>query len=426
METKITSQTETEAQFTVTLNETELKTAVKHVFDELRPRVKAAGFRPGKAPDHIVERELGSSYVQSEVMEHAVQESYAKAVREQKLAVVAPPQVSLEKFVPYTQLEYKATVELMPKVKLASYHDFRLPRPSVTIDKAEVEKTLEDLRRREATRLESDNPAKTGDEVNFDFDGTKDSQPVRGASAKGQTLLLGSSQFIPGFEEELLGLKAGSDKSFDITFPKDYHEGSLAGQVVTFKVKVNTVTELVLADVNDEFAAKVSPYKTIEELKGNILEQVTSQKAEEVSRQYEQQVLDKLLKESQFSAPDALVQQQLQRMRSELAQNLSYSGLDLDKYAQLSGKTLEQLDEEMRPEATRRVGLAIVLTEVAAAEKLAVNSVDLDDEIARMKSQYRDEATRAELDNPNTREEIYNHLMASRVIAKLLSYAEQK
>jgi len=426
METKITSTTETQVEFIVTLNEAELKPIVKHVFDELRPKVKAAGFRPGKAPDNIVERELGPAYVQNEVMEHAVQDSYGKVIREQNFAVVAPPKVSLEKFVPYTELEYKGTIQLMPKVKLAKYQDFRIKRPAIAVDPAEVEKTIEDLRRREATRLESDHAAKMGDEVVFDFDGTKGGEPVRGASAKGHTLMLGSGQFIPGFEEELVGVKAGDEKTFDIRFPKDYHESTLADQLVTFKVAVKTVTELVLPEVNDEFVAKVSPFKTIKELKADALEQITNQKAESVSKEYEQQVLDKLLKESDYQTPEALVDQQLERMRTELEQNLAYSGLDIDKYLELSGKTRDDLDGEMRPEAERRVGLAMILTEVAAAEKLSVSAEDLDMEIGRMKLQYKDEVTQAELDKPGTREEIYNHLMASRVIAKLISYAEKK
>ena len=426
METKITSTTETQVEFIVTLNEAELKPIVKHVFDELRPKVKAAGFRPGKAPDNIVERELGPAYVQNEVMEHAVQDSYGKVIREQNFAVVAPPKVSLEKFVPYTELEYKGTIQLMPKVKLAKYQDFRIKRPAIAVDPAEVEKTIEDLRRREATRLESDHAAKMGDEVVFDFDGTKGGEPVRGASAKGHTLMLGSGQFIPGFEEELVGVKAGDEKTFDIRFPKDYHESTLADQLVTFKVAVKTVTELVLPEINDEFVAKVSPFKTIKELKADALEQITNQKAESVSKEYEQQVLDKLLKESDYQTPEALVDQQLERMRTELEQNLAYSGLDIDKYLELSGKTRDDLDGEMRPEAERRVGLAMILTEVAAAEKLSVSAEDLDMEIGRMKLQYKDEVTQAELDKPGTREEIYNHLMASRVIAKLISYAEKK
>jgi trigger factor len=426
METKLTSQTETEVKFTVTLNEAELLHVKQEVFDRLRRQVKAAGFRPGHAPDMIVERELGSSAVQGEFIEHAIQHSYAQAVKEQKLQVVAPPKVSLDKFVPYTEMEYTATVEIMPKVKLSDYKKLRVKRPAVKIDPADINRTIEDLRRREATRLDSEHPAKKGDEVNFDFDGTKGGQPVSGASAKNQTLQLGSGTFIPGFEEELVGLKKGDEKTFDIRFPKNYHEESLADQIVTFKVKVNTVTDLVLPEVDTDFVEKVSPFKSVDELKADITEKLTGQKAEDASRKYEQEVLDKVLAGSQYKVPESLVAQQLERLRAELEQNLSYSGLNLEKYLELTKKSRQDMDKEMRPEAERRVGLAMVLTEIAAAEKLSVDAAELDAEISRLKQDYPDPSTQSELDNPNTREEIYNHLMASKVIARLLSYAEGK
>jgi trigger factor len=424
MDAKITSQSETQAKFAVSLNESELQHIKVEVFNELRGRVKASGFRPGKAPDMIVERELGSAAVQSEFIEHAIQHAYAQAVRELKLSVVGQPQVSLDKFVPYTQLEYKVTVELMPKVKLAAYQKFRIKRPSVKVEAAEIERTIEDLRRREAVRLDSEQPAKTGDEVNFDFEGTKGGQPVPGASAKNQTLQLGSGQFIPGFEEELTGLTKGAEKTFDIRFPKSYHEKSLANEIVTFKVKLNTVTDLVLPEVDAEFISNVSPFKTLDELKADITTRLTAEKAEGVSRQYEQEVLEKLLKESTVKTPESLVQQQMKRMRADLEQNLASSGLNIEKYLELTKKTRDDMDKEMRPEAERRVGLAMVLTEIAALENLSVNAEELDTEIARLKQDYPDPQTQAELDNPATREEIYNHLMSSKVIAKLLSYAE--
>lgn len=426
METKIISQTDTEVIFTVALGQAEMAPIKAEVFDRMRTRVKAAGFRPGKAPDMIVERELGSATVQSEFIDHAIQHAYPDAIKQLGLAVVASPNVGLEKFVPYTELEYKVTVELMPKVKLADYAKIRLKRPSVKVEPAEINQTIEDLRRREATRLDSEQPAKTGDEVNFDFEGTKDGVAVPGASSKNQTLQLGSGNFIPGFEDELVGLKKGDEKTFDIRFPKAYHEASLADKVVTFKVKLNSVTELVLPEIDQEFVSKVSPFKSLDELKADVASKITGEKAEGVARKYEQDVLDKLLKDSSYKTPDALVRQQMDRMRSELEQNLAYSGLDIDKYLQMSNKTAVDMENEMRPEAERRVGLAMVLTEVAAKEEIKISPDELDAEIARLKQDYPDPQTQSELDNPNTREEIYNHLMASKVIAKLLTYAESK
>lgn len=425
METKLTSQTETEAVFTVMLKESELKSAKAHVFDaHLRPRVKVAGFRPGKAPDHIVERELGSNAVQSEVIDELVQNSYSSAIRELKLQVVASPKITIEKFVPYTELEYQATVELMPKVKLGDYKALRVARPTATVGGDEIERTLGDLRRREAARIESEQPAKLGDEMNFDFSGTKDGQPVQGATATGQTLQLGSGSFIPGFEAELVGLKADDEKTFDIVFPKDYQEPTLAGEKVQFAIKVNMVTELVLPKLDQNFVEKVSPFKTEAELRDDIAQKVSGQKAETAAREYEQQVINAVMKQAEFKTSEGLVQQQLTRTKQELEQNLAASGLDLPKYLELSGKTAAEVDSDLRPEAERRVGLAMVLTEVAKAEAIQVDEDELSAEIKRMKQDYPDPQTQAELDNPNTREEIYNHLMASRVIAKLISYAD--
>lgn len=426
MTAKITSQSETKATLEVTLDEAALKPFMELAFDHLRERVHAKGFRPGKAPNAIVERELGSSAVQSEVIEHAVEASYVAAIRDHQLPVVSQPQVTLKKFVPYTELEFEAEVELLPKIKLGDYQGIRIARPAVKVDPAEIDKTIEELRRREATRIEKEVPAVLGDEMVFDFKGTKDGQPVRGASAENHTLKLGSGQFIPGFEDELVGLKPGDEKTFKVTFPKDYHEESLKGAEVQFDVKVKRVTELVLPAVDDEFAAAVGPFKNVDEMKADVADRLARSQADQAAREYENQVLDELLKRSDFKAPDALVRQQLDRMKQELAQNLAYSGLDLDKYLQMMNKSLEQLEGEMRPEAERRVGLALVLTEVAKAENLQVTDEEIDKEIDRLKKEYPDPATQAELDKPESREDLYNHLMASRVIGKLIEYAEAK
>ena len=424
METKVISRTDTEVKITVTLGESELREIVKHVFDELRYQVKAAGFRPGKAPDQVVERELGATRVQSEVIDRALQSSYSRAIRDEKIPVVAPPQVSIDKFVPFTELVYSAIVEIIPPVELADYRRFRVKKTELKIEPTDVDKVIEDLRRREATRLESEQAAKIGDEVNFDFDGTKGGEPVGGASAKGQTLVLGSGQFIPGFEEEIVGQKAGAEKTFDIRFPRDYHEKSLAGETVTFKIKINKVTDLVLPALDQEFVAKVSPFKSVEDLKADVLLQLADRQKQETARAQEKEILDRLLAESDYQAPESLVRQQLVRMRAELEQNLVYSGLDLVKYLELTHKTSDQLDEELRPEAAKRVGLALILTAVGDAEKIAVSTDELDTEISAMKSRYEDKLAQAELDSPETREEIYNQIMGSRVMAKLVEFAE--
>lgn len=424
MSSNITSRTDTKAALTVTLDETSLKPFVDQAFDHLRQRVHAKGFRPGKAPNAIVERELGSAAVQNEVMEHAVEASYVGAVRDHQLPVVSQPQIRLKKFVPYTELEFEVEVELLPGIELGDYKGIRIPRPAIKVEPEEIDGTIQELRRREATRIEKETGAAEGDEVVFDFKGSRDGQPVRGASAENHTLKLGSGQFIPGFEEQLAGLKPGDEKTFQIRFPKDYHEESLQDAEVQFEVKMKRVTGLVLPEVNDEFAAAVGPFKNVEELKADIAERLATKGADAAAREYENKVLDEVLKRSKYQLPDSLVRQQLERLQQELSQNLAYSGLDMTKYLQMLGKSQEQLDAQMRPEAERRVALALVLTEVSKAEGLQVTDEELDMEVARLKQEYPDPATQAELDRPESREDLYNHLMASRVIGKLIGYAE--
>ncbi len=182
---------------------------------------------------------------------------------------------------------------------------------------------------------------------------------------------------------------------------------------------------MVLPELNDELADKVGGFKSVAAMKTDIADRLAGEEAEKATRDYEQAVMQKLLTEANFSVPSALLSQQIGRLRGELEQNLAYSGLDLPKYLEMGKKTEDELNNELKPEAERRVGLAILLTEVAAAENISLSTQELDDEIARMKAEYKDEATQAELNRDETREEVYNHLMASRVIAKLVGYAEQ-
>jgi trigger factor len=383
-----TKRSESSAEFTVSVPTARLELIRSHVFDELRPRAKAPGFRPGKAPDNLVERTLGSSLVQSEVIDHALQQTYAEAVTQEKLAVVAPPQVSIAKFVPYTTLEYQVQVELLAPPKLADYKKFKIKKPESVVPEGKAETVLQDLRRRQATRLEVKRPAKLGDEVVFDFAGIKDGQPVPGASAKKQTLALGSGNFIPGFEDELVGLALEAEKTFDITFPKDYHEQSLAGQVVTFTVTLHTITELVLPEVDDAFAATVGPFKTAAELKADIADRLASDAAETAARDFETAVLDELIAKSTYHAPEALVRQQLDSLKAEMDRNLAYSGLDLERYLEMTKQSAEEFEKGLRPQAERRVALALLMTAVADQEKIEVSAEEVAAEVARLKSQY--------------------------------------
>lgn len=422
MKSTITSTTDTSKTLTVNLDKNDLTETVKHTYDHLRKNVKAAGFRPGKAPDHIVERELGAQAVQAEVIDAALSASYPKILVDNKINPVGSPQVEVSKFVPYTELEYVLTVEVLAPITLADYKKLKAKMPKVAVDDKEIETAIEDLRKRMASHEPVTRPAQLQDETTINFEGSQNGTLVPGAKGNDHHLVLGSGSFIPGFEEELVGLKAGDSKTFDITFPKDYHEASLAGAVVTFKVEVTQVAQTVLPELSNAFAAEVAGFKTVEELKADLEIRLKAEKEAQVMRDYENQLIEEIVKGSKYSLPQGLVERQLEQMRLEFGQQLAQSGLDVDKWLNLTGKNAEEFDKELQPKAQERVAAGIVMSEIAKLEAIEVTEQDIEGELTRLRMSYPDPAMQAELEKPELREEIYNHLMASRTLAKIVEY----
>ncbi len=420
----IKKQTDTHVTLGVHLDEAALADIVAATYDRLRRPLKVAGFRPGKAPNAVVDRELGSAAVQSEVLQAATEHSYAHAVREHDLAVVASPEVTLKKFVPYTELEYEAVAEVLPPIKLADYKQLKTKPEPVKIDQAEVDQVIDDLRKRVAKRQDSNKPAAMGDEVTFDFEGRKAGQLVPGASSKAYPLVLGSGSFIPGFEDELVGLKTGDDKTFEITFPKDYQAQELAGQPVEFKVKVQKVASVELPAANDDFAKEVGQ-PSLAELRADIEQSLNQRQGEQNERAFEQALINELQQGSQLTVPQSMLRGQIDKLRQEMVQSLEQQGQTIADYAKNQGKSEADVDKEIEDEARRRLELALVLTEVAKAEQIQVTREDIEAEIELLKGQYTDPQMQKELASPETREEVYNHLMASRTIAKIREYNEK-
>ena len=422
MKSIITSTTDTSKTLTITLDEKDMAETVKQTMDHMRAKVKAAGFRPGKAPDHIVERELGTQAVQAEVIDAALGATYRKVLVENEINPVGSPQVEVSKFVAYSELEYVLTVEVLAPVKLADYKKLKSKKPEVKVDPKDLEVAMEDLRKRLASHEPIKTAAKLEDKTVIDFEGSQNGILVPGAKGADHHLVLGSNSFIPGFEEELVGLKAGDTKTFDITFPKEYHEASLAGAAVSFKVDVKEVHRIILPEVTDALAIEVAGVKTVKELKADIESRLKAEKEAEAMRDYENQLIEEIVKGSKYSLPESLVERQLEAMRAEFGQQLSQSGMDLDKWLNLTGKNLEEFDKELRPKAEDRVAAGIVMSEVSKIENVKVTDQDIEEELNRLRLSYPDPAMQAELEKPELREEIFNHLMASRTLAKLVEY----
>ncbi len=426
MKAEITKKTDTEVTLLIIASEAEIKHSYEHAIDHYRPRVKVAGFRPGKAPDNIVVREIGDTTIQTETIEHTISHAYSDAVNQEKLQVIGQPKIDIKKWVPYSTLEFEAITEIVPPIKLPDYKKIKKSPKKVQVTEDQISQMVEDLRRRVAKRGPALRPAQLEDEVKFDFDGRQNGKPVEGASSKNFSLKLGSGQFIPGFEEQMVGLNVGDEKTFTVTFPSDYHEKSLAGQPVDFTVKIHEVTAFDLPEKDDKFAAEVGPFKTYKDLVADIKDQLTVEAEENAKRELETELLDEIVSKLKTTVPEKLVAQQIERLKADLSQRLAQSGLNMDQYLEIQKKSQEDLEKELRPEAERRVKLALVLSEVAKEEKLTVTAGELDSELESLRQQYTDPAMQEELSSPRIREDLYNHLLSTKTINKLIEYATNK
>lgn len=425
MKSEIIKKTETQVTFRVTVDEQDIKHALKHTYDKYRDRVKAAGFRPGKAPDNIVAREIGDNVIQSETVEHTIGHAYADVVEQEKLSVIASPDVQVKKWVPYTELEFEATVEVVPPVKLPDYKKIKKKPKEIKVSDDQISEVIEDLRRRIGKRVPALRAAGVGDEVRIDFEGSKDGKPVEGAAGQNYNLKLGSNTFIPGFEDEVVGLKVDDEKTFKVTFPADYHEKTLAGQPIEFKIKVHEISSLELPEVDDKFASEVGPFKTVDDLRNDITDQLKMEAEENAKREYENELLEDILKKTDAKTPEKLVVQQTERLKGEMEQRLASSGLTMDQYLQSQKRTQEEFEKEMRPEAEKRVKLALVLSEISKAEDLKVTEDEIEAELEGLRMRYTDPQMQHQLTGPKIKEDIYNHLMATKTIGKLVEYAQR-
>lgn len=418
-------QSETNVQLTLTADEKVLAAAKQEALKHVAKNLKLQGFREGKAPMSLVEKSADPATLQSEFLDIAMNRMYGAALDEEKLRPVAQPKVTVKKFVPFTELELDVEVEVIGKIKLADYKKVKVEKPAVKVTAKEIDEVLASLRTREAEKKEVKRAAKDGDEITIDFKGTdaKTGDDIQGADGKAYPLVLGSNTFIPGFEPELIGLKAGDEKTFDITFPKDYGVAALQSRAVKFAVKVIAVKEVVEPKLDDEFAAKVGPFKTVAELKEDVKKQLQTEKEYQADREFVDKLLTTLGEQSTVAIPPVLIDEQLERMEAEERQNIMYRGQTWQEHLDAEGVTADEHRERMRPDAEMRVKAGLVLAEIAETEKIAVTPEELEVRMQLMKGQYPDPQMQAELDKPENRRDIVSRMMSEKTIDKLKEYA---
>jgi trigger factor len=418
MKLNVDRPNETQADITIAAEIEELEKIKHRVLKKLAPRVKLSGFRNGKAPIEMIEKNVDQQLFQSEFIDDAINTFYIAALKEERLRPVGQPKVEIKKFVPFTALEVFYELPVVGKVNLPNYKKISSKREDVKITAKDVDNVIDNLLIRSAEKNEVKRAAKNGDEVNIDFKGVDaKGKDVKGADGKGYPLALGSGTFIPGFEENVVGMKAGDEKEFTVTFPKDYGAKELQNAKVTFTVTLNKVMEVTKPTVDDKFAASVGPFKTVAELKADIKKQLEHEKKHKIERDYEAALVNEISDKTKVELPDSLIEEQEELVIQEVRQNVVQRGMTFEEFLTSQGTTEEKYKkEEITPEAIRRIKAGLVLSEIADIEGIDVKPEELEARIQQLKGQYPDEKMQAQLDDPESRREVNARIRSEKTI----------
>ena len=422
MKTKVKNISDVKVELTISLGVEELKAAEQVALTKLAKEVKIEGFRKGKAPLEMVAAQVDQNVLGQEIIENALSKAVAEAFLKEKIQAINRPEVDVKKFVPGTELEFTATSEIMPKVELGDYKNLKVKKEKVSVSQKEINETIDQILKNFAEKKEVKRAAKEGDEVIIDFLGKKDGVAFDGGKAEKFPLELGSKSFIPGFEEGLIGKKAGDELSLDLKFPKDYHAKDLAGAKVVFEVKIHEVRENVLLEINEELLSKLGEFKTKEEFEKQIKEDLKTQKQAEADDKFKDELVKKLAEVSKVPVPEILLEDQKQSIEMDMQQNLMYSGLSLDDYLKRMGKTREEwLENDVKAVAESRVKSGLALAELSKVEKIQSTVDELDARIAQLKEQYgNSKEVVKQLSSDDVRRNLANQILTEKTIDLLV------
>lgn len=424
MKTKLKNISDVKVELTISLGAEELKAAEQVALTKLAKEVKIEGFRKGKAPLEMVAAQVDPNLLNQETLENALSKSVAEAFLKEKVQAINRPEVDVKKFIPGTELEFTATTEIMPKVEIGDYKKLDVEKEAVKVSKKEIKETIDRILNNFAEKKKVEREAKNGDEVIIDFLGKKDGVAFDGGKAEKFPLELGSKSFIPGFEEGLIGKKAGDELSLDLEFPKDYHAKDLAGAKVVFEVKIHEVRENVEPEINEEFLSKLGNFKTKEEFEKQIEEDLKTQKQAEVDEKFKDELVKKLAEVSKVPVPEILLEDQKRSIEMDMQQNLMYSGLSLEDYLERMGKTREEwLEKDVKEAAEMRVKSGLALAELSKVEKVKSDTKELDARIAQLKEQYgNSKEVQKQLSSDDVRRNLANQILTEKTIDLLVKF----
>ena len=385
-----------EVEITLTIPWEEWKKYLEIAAAEASEELKIPGFRPGKAPRHLVEQKVGKSPLLNNAAEKAIQKSYVNYIQKEKIAVLSNPEVSIDEAVEGKDLVFKAKVAVMPEVTLNEDYEKEIKKinadyqkKQIRIEEDEIQLELDKLANSRAKLVTVRREARNNDAVEVDFSVLMNNVPIENGSSRKHPLILGKGVFIPGFEEQLLGMKEGEEKEFELTFPKDYHQQDLAGKPATFKVKMNIIQERQLPEINNEFAAAVGKFANLEDLKKNIREGLEHEQKHKLEENQRNEYVDKILEKTQIDMPEILVTDELRKMLEEFEYQIQAMGMNLDDYLKKFKKDRQELEKDWKLQAEKRVKSALSLRKIAKLKEVKVDPKKVEEEINRTLAYYK-------------------------------------
>ena len=377
------------AKLTIEVSAEEVEKALQAAYLKERSKISLPGFRKGKVPRQMIEKMYGPEVFYDEAANRMISEAYAKAYDESELEIASQPTVDivqLEKGKPFI---FTAEVAVKPEVKLGEYKGLKVDKYSTRVTQKEVDEEIEKVREQHARIVEvTDRAVADKDDVTLDFEGFVDGEAFEGGKGENYSLTIGSGTFIPGFEDQLIGVEAEKEVEVKVTFPEEYHAENLQGKDAVFKCTVHEIKEKELPEIDDEFAAEVSEFDTLDEYKADVKAKIKEEKAKEGKAKKEDQVIAKAIENATMEIPELMIKTQARQQMDNFAQNLMSQGLTMEQYAQFTGMTADKMMEQMLPSAEKNIKTRLVLEAIAKAENIEISDEKIDEKLAEMAKSY--------------------------------------
>ncbi len=415
-------------EFDLEISAADFDEAIQKAYKKNLKRFNIPGFRKGKVPFKIVEQYYGKGVFYDDAINFAFPAAYDAAIKETGLEPVDRPEVDIKELEDGKPVVLSVRVTVKPAVKLGEYKGIEVEKAEYNVSDADVEKELEIKREQNARMIDIDDRAvENGDIANIDYEGFLDGVPFEGGKGEGHRLTIGSGQFIPGFEEQLIGKNIGDEFEVNVTFPEEYHAEELKGKPAVFKVKINGITKRELPELDDEFAKDISEKDTLDELKAEIKEDLEKKAKDTADAENRNKVIDKVLENVEVEIPEVMVESQIDNIIRDFEMRLSYSGMKLDQYLKYIGSDLTKFREQFKEQAKKQVKTSLMLEEVAKLEKVEATEEEIDAELSKMAEQYKMELDKVrELMQGEYLESLKNDIAINKTVDLLVESANLK